>query len=64
MYDLHIHTAFSPDSAMTMSEAARAAESAGLDGICFTDHVDIDYPYHDWKCDLDLSRYLAAVESA
>lgn len=37
--DLHVHTnALSPCSNMDPGEAVRQARSAGLDGVCFTEH--------------------------
>ena len=44
MYDFHIHTTFSPDGQSSAEEYCRRAEIIGCDGICITDHLDIDYP--------------------
>lgn len=46
MYDLHLHSLFSSDSYpwASMSNICDAAALKGLRGICFTDHIDIDYP--------------------
>lgn len=38
--DYHTHTQFSPDAESSMADMARAAIKAGLDEICFTDHVE------------------------
>lgn len=38
--DYHTHTKFSPDAHDPMTDMARAAIRAGLDEICFTDHVE------------------------
>ena len=38
--DYHTHTQFSPDAHDPMADMARAAIRAGLDEICFTDHVE------------------------
>ena len=38
--DYHTHTRFSPDGRASMTDMARAAIRAGLDEICFTDHVE------------------------
>lgn len=38
--DYHTHTRFSPDARDSMTEMARAAIDAGMDEICFTDHVE------------------------
>jgi len=45
--DIHIHSTFSPDGRMTMEEAINAAISNGLEGIAFTDHLDIMAPDDD-----------------
>ena len=54
--DYHTHTRCSPDGRNTMAEMAAAAAAAGLDEICFTDHVEprewnVTVPKdgeHDW----------------
>ena len=38
--DYHTHTQFSPDAQDSMTAMAQAAIRAGLDEICFTDHVE------------------------
>lgn len=38
--DYHVHSRFSPDARPSMTEQARAALAAGLQEICFTDHVE------------------------
>lgn len=38
--DYHTHTLCSPDARNSMTEMAAAAAAAGLDEICFTDHVE------------------------
>ena len=38
--DYHTHTRISPDARPSMTEMARAAIGAGLDEICFTDHME------------------------
>lgn len=44
--DYHTHTTCSPDARNTMTEMAAAAVAAGLQEICFTDHVE---PL-EWNC--------------
>lgn len=54
--DYHTHSRISPDAGTSMTDMARAAAAAGLDEICFTDHVEpivwggteLRGPY-DWK---------------
>lgn len=43
MYDFHVHSYFSNDSKSTMTSMAQGGKGSGLKGICFTDHVDLDY---------------------
>jgi histidinol-phosphatase (PHP family) len=62
LHDLHVHTDFSPDSSMTMLQAAQAAAAAGLQGIGFADHLDLDYPYSEWVTGFDLARYRESFE--
>lgn len=42
--DYHLHTNFSSDSKTPMEEMVKQAISLGLDRICFTDHMDYDFP--------------------
>ena len=42
MYDYHIHSRVSFDGHDTGEALARAALDAGLEEICFTDHIDYD----------------------
>ena len=41
--DYHVHTRYSPDSAMEPEEVIRAAISAGISDICFTEHMDLGH---------------------
>ena len=68
MYDMHIHTEFSPDSKTPLKEHIAAAERLGLKGLCVTDHMDIGGPSHpehgmyaeDWSS-IDFSAYLESI---
>lgn len=42
--DYHLHSNFSSDSESTPEEVIQKAISLGLKRICFTDHMDFDYP--------------------
>ncbi|NLV36436.1 MAG: histidinol-phosphatase HisJ family protein [Clostridiaceae bacterium] len=44
MFDCHMHTKFSTDSIMDASAACERSIALGLEGIAFTDHLDIDFP--------------------
>lgn len=49
--DLHTHTSFSTDSEAPLEQMARAALEKGLKTICFTEHMDFDYPGGDFFLD-------------
>jgi DNA polymerase III alpha subunit (gram-positive type) len=40
-YDLHVHTAYSPDGSLSPENVVRIAKSRGLRGIAMTDHNTI-----------------------
>lgn len=42
--DHHVHTSFSPDSQTAPAEQAEQAVRLGMPAVCFTDHMDFDYP--------------------
>lgn len=56
MFDFHIHSSFSADSTVDMEEMCIAAKEKGLREICFTEHMDIDYPDDD-IIPVDLNAY-------
>lgn len=66
MIDYHIHTHISGDCDVPMHDMAAAAQQQGLKEICFTEHIDLDFP-----CDIDFSvdfdayrRAISAVQAA
>ena len=44
LWDTHMHTHHSGDSDALMPDMIQAAVRQNLDGICFTDHLDYDFP--------------------
>jgi histidinol-phosphatase (PHP family) len=42
--DYHVHSRFSSDSTAPMEQMVEKAISLGMNKICFTDHMDYDYP--------------------
>jgi histidinol-phosphatase (PHP family) len=42
--DYHVHTNFSSDGKASMEQMTEQAVTLGLQKICFTDHMDYDYP--------------------
>ncbi|MBE6789549.1 MAG: histidinol-phosphatase HisJ family protein [Ruminococcaceae bacterium] len=62
MFDYHLHSRVSFDSACAPEDIVSAAEKAGLKEICFTDHYDFNDVYRD-KIDIfTISDYQAAYE--
>lgn len=44
LWDCHMHSSFSADSDTDMENMIKNAISRGLEGVCFTEHLDPDYP--------------------
>lgn len=63
LWDSHMHTHFSSDSDAAPEDMILSAINTGLAGICFTDHLDIDYPENPNAFLLDLPDYTAAILS-
>ena len=57
LYDMHMHCHFSGDSEANPIQIAQHAVDIGLAGICFTDHLDIDYKETPGLFDLDIPAY-------
>lgn len=55
--DFHLHTAFSADCDTPAEEMVQAAIENGLDILCLTDHMDMDFPYPKVAFDLDTESY-------
>ena len=62
LYDVHMHTHFSGDSEASPFAIAQKAYDIGLAGICFTDHLDIDYKETPGLFDLDIPAYKKEIE--
>lgn len=63
LWDTHMHSQFSGDSQAPQEDMIHAAMEKGLRGICFTDHLDIDYPDDPDLFLLDLPNYAASVQA-
>lgn len=61
LWDVHMHSQFSGDSDTPQDTMITSAIEKGLSGICFTDHLDIDYPDEPDLFLLDLPNYTASV---
>lgn len=63
MYDFHTHSHFSSDSKASMQEMAQACKNIGLKGMCFTEHIDLDYPSSEISFEFSYSEYINELES-
>lgn len=60
--DHHVHTRFSPDSDTLPETHIERAIALGMPSICFTDHMDFNYPpQYGISFDLDPQTYLPAI---
>ena len=57
MFDYHMHSHFSADCSVPMENMVLAAIKKGLTEICFTEHIDYEYPDKDFIFEFDLSEY-------
>lgn len=57
LYDMHMHCHFSGDSKANPIQMAQKAIDIGLQGICFTDHLDFDYKEKPGLFDLNIPAY-------
>ena len=55
--DFHIHSDFSADSHSSMESMIQEGIRLGLKTMCFTEHLDLDFPYEDISFDLDIPGY-------
>ena len=46
LFDTHLHTKFSADSDMLLTDAIQSAEKQNI-GLVVTEHLDFDYPGED-----------------
>ncbi|MUV38623.1 Histidinol-phosphatase [Lentibacillus sp. JNUCC-1] len=57
MLDYHIHSHFSADCEAPMEAVIQAAIEKGLTEICFTEHIDYEYPDPSIVFEFDLKHY-------
>ena len=63
LWDTHMHCAFSGDSDADPELMIQSAIEKQLDGICFTDHLDYDYPEEPELFLLDFPAYQGRIFS-
>ncbi len=61
LWDTHMHTYFSGDSNADPEDMIQKSMELGLDGICITDHLDIDFPEKEGFVLIDLEKYAADI---
>ena len=59
--DTHTHSSYSPDSRMSIAEAAEYALDIGLAGVTFTDHLDLKAPGDNLKFAFDPAEQQAEI---
>lgn len=63
VFDYHTHSHFSADCPTSMENMVKAAVERGLTEICFTEHIDYDYPDPDFIFEFDLLEYEKTIKS-
>lgn len=61
LWDTHMHCHFSGDSDTAPEDMIKASIEKGLNGICFTDHLDYDYKERPGMFDLDVDSYYKEI---
>lgn len=61
MFDTHLHTMFSGDSDTEPPLHLKKAKELNLDGIIFTDHIDIDFKMEPGLFDLNIPAYTTYI---
>lgn len=60
--DCHMHTAFSSDSEEPMEMMIKGAINKGLDSICFTEHMDLEFPKkYELSFVFDIDEYMNSI---
>ena len=59
--DMHMHTEFSTDSHAAMEDMVKKAIAMHIKTICFTDHIDWDFPEPGVVFDFDRKKYQQAI---
>jgi len=57
LFDYHMHSDFSEDCFTPMEDTIESAIQKGLTEICFTEHLDYDYPDPDFTFGIDIDTY-------
>lgn len=60
--DFHLHSSFSGDCNTPMEEQIKKAIDLDLEHVCFTDHLDLQYPKEYGFFDLEVEEYVKQLE--
>jgi len=63
MYDYHLHSQFSDDCVEEMEDTILEAIKMGGKQLCFTDHLDYDYPDQSVKFEFNIEGFNEMIES-
>lgn len=58
IYDYHVHSEFSEDCDVDMEKMIKAAIKQGVTELCFTDHMEFDYPDENLSFIMDYDAYM------
>ncbi|MER2089790.1 MAG: histidinol-phosphatase HisJ family protein [Sporosarcina sp.] len=61
MFDYHMHSSFSADCKVSMEDMIDGAIQKGLTEICFTEHIDYEYPDDTIYFDFDKKEYASKL---
>ncbi|MBO0587680.1 histidinol-phosphatase HisJ family protein [Sporosarcina sp. E16_8] len=61
MFDYHMHSSFSADCPVSMEDMIEGAIQKGLTEICFTEHIDYEYPDDTIVFDFDQKDYASTL---
>lgn len=61
MFDSHVHSNFSPDSAAPMEDTVKKSIERGLRAVCFTDHFDLDYDGNNNDLVFNIDKYFQTI---
>ncbi len=61
--DSHLHSQYSFDSQELMENQVKRAIDIGLPVMCFTDHIDWDFPMPEMIFDYDMEQYMEEIST-
>lgn len=60
--DYHLHSSFSSDSETPMEMQIERAIELGMKSICFTEHMDLDYPKEYGEFTFSIEKYFGKIK--